>query len=47
MMSWSRIWMNSVNSIIPEGAEDALLGAHGGSVHDVMVQDVDKLAELN
>ncbi len=47
MMSWSRMWMNSLSSIIPEEIKDALLGAHGGSVHDVVVQDVDELAELN
>ncbi len=46
MMSWSRMWKNSLNFIIPEGAADALLGAHGGSVHDVVVQDVDELTEL-
>ncbi len=38
--------MNSLNSIIPEGIKDALLGAHGGSVHHVAVQYVDELAEL-
>ncbi len=38
--------MNSLNSIIPERAENALLGAHRGSVHDVVVQDVDELVEL-
>ncbi len=39
--------MNSLNSFIPEWVEDALLGAHRGSVHDVVVQDVDELADSN
>ena len=35
-----------LNLLRLEGAANALLGAHGGSVFDVVVQDMDELAEL-